>query len=256
MHSTVAVTTVSILLYTLNTKFHTGHVMQTSNPLNHQTIACTTGIGLLVSIVIGIISSIFISKGIDINLSADVLATAEKMLEAEGRLRAKAYMGILSLCISAIVSVGLYLLLRNTGQLLAGASLFLSLVAAVLMFLGSVFAMNAAEFASNVAYTLSDDKLMLASLQATSDYTSFHLGLVISSLSMAGFFFLFLKSSLIPKLIAGWGVFASVFVATAIVVRDFIPALGSNAITGAFMVSNLIALITLGVYLAFKGVRK
>lgn len=225
------------------------------NQPNPQTLARITGFALLASIVVGILSSVFIAKGIDINLSADVLATAENMLEAEGRLRAKAYMGILMLCIQAVMIVGLYLLLRNTGQLLAGASLFIGVVAAVLSLLGSVFAMNAAEFASNAAYNLSDDQLMLASLQATSDYTSFHLGLVISSLSMAGFFYLFLRSKLIPKPIAGWGVFASLFVATSIVLRDFIPAIGHNVVTAAFMLSNLIALILLGAYLAFKGVR-
>ena len=230
--------------------------MQTSNPLNNKNIAFITGVALLASIFVGIFSSLFIAKGIDINLNADVLATAENMLEAEGRLRAKAYMAIVMLCIQAVISVGLYLLLHNSGQVLAGACLFISLVSAVLSFLGAVFAMNVAEFASNAAYSLSDDKLMLASLQATSDYTTFHLGLVVSSLSMAGFFFLFLKSGLIPKLIAGWGVYASLFVAIAIVARDFIPALGSNAVTGAFMISNLIALIALGGYLAFKGVRE
>ena len=227
-----------------------------SSELNSQSIARITGFALLASIVVGILSSILIAEGIDINLSADVLATAENMLQAEGRLRAKAYMGILTLCIAAVTNVGLYLLLRNSGQLLATSSLFISLVAALLMFLGSVFAMNAAEIASNTAYSLSNNKLILTSLQATSDYTSFHLGLVISSLSMAGFFFLFLKSNLIPKPIAAWGVFASLFVATAIVARDFIPAIGNNTVTGAFMLSNLLALILLGGYLAFKGVRE
>ena len=229
------------------------------NQTNPQTLARTTGFALLASIVVGILSAVFIAKGIDINLSADILATAENMLEAEGRLRAKAYMGILMLCIQAVISVGLYLLLRHSGQLLAGASLFIGVVATLMMFLGSVFAMNAAVFASNAAYTTltnSQQLLMLTSLQVTSDYTSFHLGLVVSSLSMAGFFFVFLKSGLIPKLISGWGVFASLFVVTAIVLRDFIPAIGHNAVTGAFMLSNLIAMISLGVYLAFKGVRE
>lgn len=78
------------------------------------------------------------------------------------------------------------------------------------MLLGAMFAMNAAEFASDPAYTTmvnEAQRLMLAGLQATSDYTSFHLGLIISSAANAGFFYLFIKSGLIPKLIAGWGLF-------------------------------------------------
>ena len=72
---------------------------------------------------------------------------------------------------------------------------------------------------------------------------------------MVGFFWLFLRSGQIPRLIAGWGVFASLFVASAIVLRDFIPAAGDFRVTAAFMVSNLIALLSASIYLAVKGVR-
>ena len=56
----------------------------------------------------------------------------------------------------------------------------------------------------------------------------FILGLVLSSLSKAGFAWLFWRSGLIPKLIAGWGLFAFLFVASAIVARDFIPIYGPH----------------------------
>jgi len=118
--------------------------------------------------------------------------------------------------------------------------------------------MNAALIASNDAFKgLADEsgRLMLSGLQATSDYTSFHLSLVLSSAAMAGFFYLFLKSGFIPKLIAGWGVFASLFVVVTIVARDFIPVLGHNSITAAFMLCNLIAMVATGLYLGIKGVR-
>ena len=72
---------------------------------------------------------------------------------------------------------------------------------------------------------------------------------------MAGFFLLFLKSALIPRLIAGWGLFASLFVGVTIVARDFIPLLGDGAITAAFMISNLVAIIATGIYLSIYGVR-
>ena len=49
--------------------------------------------------------------------------------------------------------------------------------------------------------------------------------------------------------------FASAFVVVAVVGRDFIPMLGSNVITGAFLACNLLALLMLGFYLGIKGVR-
>lgn len=227
--------------------------------LDSQRWARYAGWALLGTIIIEIFAAIFISQGININMSADVAATAENMMDAELRLRAKAYIALLIFALEAVVSVGFFMLLRKFGPLLATWSLFISISASALVLLGAMFAINAAEFASDPTYTTmvnEAQRLMLASLQATSDYTSFHLGLIISAAANAGFFYLFIKSGLIPKLIAGWGLFASLFVGITIIVRDFVPVLGNNAITTAFMISNLVALVSTGLYLGIKGVHR
>ncbi len=222
------------------------------------TLARRTGRAWLATIVIGILATLLWGQGIDINLSADIEAVAVAMLEAETRLRALAYAGLLVFALDLLVSVGLFLLLQSHGLLLAAWSLAARAAAALLSVLGSVYLMNAAEIGSRSAYTVlaeRADRVLLNGLQATANYTSFHLSIVLSSAALAGFFWLFLKSGLIPRLIAGWGLFASLFVATTIVLRDFVPVLGANAITLAFMLSNLIALLSTSIYLAWKGVR-
>ncbi|WP_439102729.1 DUF4386 domain-containing protein [Congregibacter sp.] len=221
-------------------------------------IARTVGWSQLALIALGILTSVLVAKGIDINLSADVESTARNMLDAEIRLRAKAYLACLGFALAALVNIGLFMLLRRHGQLFAALCLTLSLTGAVLSLLGAVFAMNVAEISSATAYqSITDNaqRLMLAGMQATSDYTSFHLSLVISCVAQGGFFFLFLRSGLIPRLISGWGVFASLLVSTVIVARDFVPALGHGSITIAFMLGNLVALLSLSLYLGIKGVR-
>lgn len=233
--------------------------MQTYNDLNMTTLARCVGITFLMGIIIGIVTAVFISAGIDINTSADIQATAENMMSAESRLHAKAYIGLLGLLLEVIATIGLFLLLCRYGPLLGWTALALSLVAATLILLGAVSAMNAAEIASNTSFLAAltpDAQIALLRVQVTQDYTSFHLSLLISTAAKAIFFYLFLKSALIPKLIAGWGLFASILVVTIIILRDFIPALGSDAITVAFMVSNLIALVATGLYLSIKGVRE
>ncbi len=230
------------------------------DPEVNESIALARRVGLawLATLVVGIIAAVLLGEGIDINLSADVEAVAAAMLDAETRLRALAYVGLLIFALDLLVGVGLFLLLRSAGPLVAGWSLAARITAGLLSVLGAVFLMNSAEIASRPAYTVladSADRLLLNGLQATSNYTSFHLSLVLSSAALAGFFWLFLKSGRIPKLIAGWGLFASLFVASAIVLRDFIPALGHFAVTMAFMLSNLIALFSTSVYMAVKGVR-
>lgn len=231
--------------------------MQSVKSLNPQTLGRWVGWSMLATLVIGFSSAFLVADGIDINLSADVEATAQNMLEAELRLRAKAYIAILTFALDGLVSIGLFLLLRKSGQILAAWCLLVSVTAAIFSLLGAMFALNAAEIASDPAYqNIADEtqRLMLAGLQATSNYTSFHLGLVLSSFAMAGFFYLFLKSALIPKIIAGWGLFASLFVAMTIVLRDFIPIFGHEAITAAFMISNLVAIVATGIYLSIHGV--
>lgn len=231
--------------------------MESAEALHPGTIGRLVGWSLIGTIVIGIVAAQFLGSDININLSADVAAVAESMLEAEQRLRARAWIAALAFALEALVSVGFFLLLRRFGPLLAGWSLFVGLAASLLMLLGAVFALNAAEIAGDSAYGAmgGETRTMLASLQATSDYTSFHLGLVLSATAKAGFFALFLKSNLIPKIIAGWGLFASLFVAVTIVARDFIPMLGHGTITMAFMLANLIALVSTGLYLGIRGVR-
>ncbi len=226
--------------------------------IDMQVLARIVGWGFLATIIFGILTAMFIVQGIDINLSADVVATAENMQGAELRLKAKAYIGIFMFMLEALISVGLFLMLRRFGTFLAGWCLFVNLASAVLILLGAVFTMNAAQIVGNEAYNSLTDgsgRLMLTGLQATSDYTSFHLGLILSTIANAGFFYLFLKSGLIPKIISGWGLFASLFVVTMIVARDFVPILGHNYLTAAFMVSNLIAFISTGLYLGIRGVR-
>ena len=222
---------------------------------NLQHVARSTGLSILASVVVGLIGAFTIGQGIDINITADVETTATNMLEAEQALRAKAYLGGLMFCIEAIISAGLFLLARRYNMFLALGCLIVHVSASGLMGLGAMFAMNAAHVAGNAAYaTLGQDtQLLLASLQATSDYTSFHLGLVLTAVGKAGFFYLFLRSGLIPRLIAGWGVFASLFVGTTVVARDFVPFLGHGAVTTAFMASNLVAILALGLYLTLRS---
>lgn len=221
-------------------------------------LARRVGAAWLATLLVGILATVLFGRGIDINLSADVKVVAEAMLDAEIRLRALAYAGLMIFALDLLVSVGLFYLLRASGPLLAAWSLSARMMAALLSALGAVFLMNSAEIASRPAYTERADgwdPVLLNSLQATSNYTSFHLSLVLSSVAMAGFYWLFLKSGRIPKGIAAWGLFASLFVAAALVTRDFVPIVGHVTVTVAFMLSNLVALFSTSLYLAIRGVR-
>ena len=232
--------------------------MQTITDKGQSTIARTTGFALLALIAVGVASALLLSSGIDVNQTADFEQTAINMLDSELQLRGHAYLSVLLFAIEAVIAVGLFLLLLRHGPLLSGWSLFVSFAAATVSLLGVVSAMNAANIvgASEILDITTDDaRLRLLWSEVASDYTSFHLGLLLSAVGKAGFYFLFLRSGLIPRPIAGWGLFASVFVGTILVSRDFVPALGADSITMAFIFSNLIAQLATGAYLAILGVR-
>lgn len=229
-----------------------------TEPLASNSLARFAGAILLAQIIIGIGIAMTVGSGIDINLSADVREVAGNMLAAEERVRAKAYFGVLALMLEVAFAAALYRLVMTSGPTLALWSLAMSLAAALVSFLGAVFVLNVAELAGDPAYQAAVDadlRFGLAGLQVTSDYTSFHLSLVASSLGKLGFFWLLLGARLLPVWLAGWGVFASGFVATAIVTRDFVPLMASGAVTTAFMVSNLIAMVGTALYLLVRGTR-
>ncbi len=216
------------------------------------------GWSLLATIVMGIASAMTLSADININLSADIVQTSQNMLNAAERIRGKAYLALLFFMLDCFIGIGLYLILRANGHALATWSLLLGVSASILALLGAVYAMNIAMIAENNAFELvsnQEQRLMLTSLLVTSDYTSFHLSIILSSAAKAGFFFLFWKSRLIPRLLSAWGVFASLFLVSMIVGRDFIALLANDLITAAFMGANMLALVALALYLAFRGVR-
>ncbi|MEO1421384.1 MAG: DUF4386 domain-containing protein, partial [Pseudomonadota bacterium] len=81
--------------------------MSSEAPVIQSQAARVAGAALLLSIVVGVVTVIFVTAGIDINLSADVEAVAINMLDAEQRLRAKAYLAILTFLLEVTFSIAI-----------------------------------------------------------------------------------------------------------------------------------------------------
>lgn len=220
---------------------------------NENAIARLTGFAMMATIVIGIINATVVSPGIDINLSADVTATAQEMLRSAPRLKARGWLLMALFGLEVLGLVGFYLLLNKFGPLLSAWALIIGGVAAAFALTASVNAFAASEIADGALPGTTG--LDHAAMEAVANYSSFHLALVISSVSNVVFYGLFLKSRLIPAPIAVLGLGASLFVALAIVGRDFVAILGAGSVTTAFMASNLLAIVATAVYLVLRGVR-
>jgi hypothetical protein len=223
--------------------------------IDMQAGARLTGVGFLALIAVGALSVFIPGAALDVNLSGNVSGAAEAMLANEPAARLRAYLGLLTFAVDALVCAGLALLLFRAAPLIASWSLLVAFGAAVLGLFGPITALNVAEFASAGDGAATGEFALSSRVQLTTEYTSFHLALVLSSVAKAGFFVAFIRGNLIPLWIASWGVFASVFVAAAIVGRDFIPALGADIITNAFLLCNLVAMVLVGGYLLLRGVK-
>lgn len=211
-------------------------------------IARWTGAALFTALAIGIANATVVSPGIDINLSANVSDVSTRMLEAEQSLRARGWLLTAIFFAELLVVLGLFHLTRDASRFGAGFATLAGVVASTLALWGAVNAFNAAEVASG-NLPASTDPGGLAAIQAITNYSSFHLALVMSSISNAVFYRLFLTNRRLPAWIAGFGLFASIVVAIAIVARDFVPPLTSSLVTNAFMACNLIALVLTAAYL-------
>ncbi|QYJ06292.1 DUF4386 family protein [Qipengyuania flava] len=213
-----------------------------------------TGAALLAGVVLGIVNAVSVSPGIDINLSGDFRATAEAMLQSPDRLQARGWMLMAIFACQAASLSGFYLLTRNRSPLPAIWALLAGLVAAKFSLSASVNAFAAGKLASGVLAP--DSASAHAVMETVANHSSFHLALVLSSLASAVFYGVFLRFRLLPPLLAGFGLFASLFVSATIVGRDFVAVLGHDAFTAAIMGANLIAIVATGLYLIVKGVRE
>lgn len=221
-------------------------------------LARPTGIAILAVIALGVAGAMTVSGDININLNVDAGQIMDQMAAAGSRIHGKAWIAVGLALIDLLIAAGLFLLLREHGRLVALWSLVVAVAGAVFMLQGGLETLKIAVLLDSEGLSSAAPDA-LRSLQVgflTGDYAAFHLGLVVNAVAKAGFFFLLLRSRAIPALIAGWGLFASAFVAAAIVARDFIPALGHPTITMSFILSNLLAHLALGLYLAVRGGRE
>ncbi|MFN2100440.1 DUF4386 family protein [Altererythrobacter sp. MF3-039] len=217
-----------------------------------KTVGRWTGLAILASLLIGIINAMIVSAGIDVNLSGDIGGTAAAMSDAGQRLEGRGWILMILFLLEVVAIAGLYLMVRDTRRLAATSALLLGAGAALIGLVGALSAFNIAALLANGGEASRISTLIAREVAA--DYSSFHLSLVIASIAKACIYWIFVLNRRLPRLISGFGLFASGLVAVAIVARDFIPFLGSDAVTTAFMASNFVAIVATGLYMAIRGV--
>lgn len=221
-------------------------------PISYAITARVTGLAILGTIVLGLLSAWIGSDGTDPNQTGDIVAAAQAFGEQEGSLRARAWLGVPGTLLSLISAAGLYLLTRAVQPMLALAALLASATAATIGAIGVTSALVAAILVDRQGGGADPGALQaLAAL----DYAAFHLALVLGALGSLAYFSLLYRAKLVAQIIAVLGIAASAAVAVIVGVRDFVPVLGHDTLTIAMLAANFLATVSLGFYLALKGAR-
>lgn len=221
-------------------------------------VARATGAALLLIIAIGITASVFVADGININLNPDTQETLAAMRANLDGVYGRVHITTALTVLEVLVAAGLYRLVRERAPLVGLLSLLTSLLAAVMSLVAIASSLAIANTLASDSLGNTLDAAQLEPVLATftiTEYSAFHIGVVLNATGKAGFFWLLARARLIAAPIAWWGFAASLYIVAIMVGRDFIDALGSGAITVSFMLGNLVALVTLGAYLCFRGVR-
>lgn len=183
--------------------------------------------------------------------TGELAGMMERVHASQHAYRGALAIELLSSIFTVVLAYALYVVVRPIGERLAQLALYFRLGEA---FVGAAaMLINYAQFA---IYTSDLDatqaKTVLAMVHIV-DRASFNIGTLIFSFGSTIFFYLFVKSSYIPKPLAAFGVFASV-VLTASSLANLVLPEHASTMQIAF-VPIFAAEIATGFWLLFRGVR-
>ncbi len=187
----------------------------------------------------------------------DAARTAQNILE-NMRLFRLSIAGDLLVYTTVIVLVWtLYVILRPVQREGALLAVLFRLAENAVLCASTVCAMLAARLIQPPDYlnTFAPDQLQsLARLILGTQGLTMNVGFILLGFGSAIFAWLFLKSGYVPKIIAGWGIFASLILALVTLAAIVFPEL--RATLGlTFMMPMFVYEVGLGLWLLIKGIR-
>ncbi|MEO1251649.1 MAG: DUF4386 domain-containing protein [Pseudomonadota bacterium] len=211
---------------------------------NHRRLARAIGAALLAAF------GLAIYQTIAANDDALGAAAQESVQAFADVMRSRMLIDAIGVGLAAFVAIGFYFLLQPVNALL-------SLVASALRFLAAVFSGYGIYVANSViaeSSNASTDALGAAinSLNAL-NFDLFHWGLIASSLGAALSFALLYVGRFVPRLLAGYGVIASIGAVIGASAIYLAPAI-SEAMFPAYVAANALAYVSLTIWLLVFGV--
>lgn len=186
----------------------------------------------------------------------DATRTAQNILDSEQLFRIGIASDLVTYMAVLLATWGLYVLLRPIDRNLAVLAVFFRLVELAVHFGVTVNSLAALRLLSGAKYLQPIETAQLHSLAQLAlgvQGAGMNMGFILLGLGSALFAYLLYKSRYIPRLIAGWGVLASLLLAGYALTIIVFPKAGSLQFLP--MLPMGVYEVTLGFWLLLRGVR-
>jgi uncharacterized protein DUF4386 len=183
------------------------------------------------------------------------LDTAHRIQVSEGLYRIGLLSGLFGTVATVLLAVGLYVTVRPVDPNLALTALLFRIVEVATGSFNAISAFATVQLylAANHSNTL-DANQLAALVDLTSSTSGTYVAAIFFCVGSTIFFYLFLRSGYIPKILAGWGVFASVLYLFVFAVSLIAPQ-AAGILTAIGTIPILIAEVSTGLWLLFRGIR-
>jgi hypothetical protein len=223
-------------------------------PAEQARVARLAGALYLVQMATGVFAEVFVRGSLVVR--GDPAQTAQNIIDSERLFR----LGIASdlVCYTAVLVAtwALYVLLRSVDRNLAVLAVLLRLMELALHFNVTTQSLTALRLLSGADYLQAIDTTVLQSLAQLAigvQGAGMNTGFVLLGLGSAVFAWLFFRSRYIPRILAGWGVFASFLLSAYAFTVIVFPRAAALQIVP--MLPMGIYEVGLGFWLLLKGVR-
>jgi hypothetical protein len=186
----------------------------------------------------------------------EAAATAGNLLASEGLFRAGIAIDVLIFASDVVIAWAFYELLKSVDAPLALLGALLRVADGAILAVTTFDGLVTLKLLSGAGYLQGLDTAQLQSLARlfiSARGLGFDVGFVFLGLGSALFAYLLFKSRYVPRLLAGWGVFASLLLAAGSIAEILSPAFAASA-SLSYMLPMFFYEVPLGLWFLIRGV--
>jgi len=191
-------------------------------------------------------------------VSNNAVDTARNIMAHERLFRLGTASNLSVFALDVVLITALYVVLNRVNRNLALLAAFWGLIETAVLVVALLNDFETLRFLSGADYlrVIEPDRLQaLARLSVSAHGAGYNVGLVFAGLRSTLFCYLWFKSNLIPKTLAGWGMFASALMGASAFAFIIFPELAKVVAVGIYGGPIFLFELTMGFWLLLRGLR-